>query len=47
MKFINISGPQNDIDRAMKTYLNNYEIHYENAVSRLSNVHEIKPLKKY
>ena len=46
MKFINISGPQNDIDRAMKTYLNNYEIHYENAVSRLSNVHEIKPFNE-
>ena len=31
MKFINISGPRNDIDRVTDQYLSRYEIQLESA----------------
>ena len=35
MKFINISGPRNDIDRVTDLYLSRYEIQLESALSEL------------
>ena len=37
MKFINISGPRNDIDRVTDLYLSRYEIQLESALSELKN----------
>ena len=34
MKFINISGPRDDIDRAQNLYLSRYEIQLESALVR-------------
>ena len=38
MKFINISGPRNDIDRVTDQYLSRYEIQLESALSELKTV---------
>ena len=35
MKFINISGPRDDIDRVTDLYLSRYEIQLESALSEL------------
>ncbi len=43
MKFLNISGPKDDIDRVVDQYLSKYEIHLENALSELKNVHNLRP----
>ncbi|WP_242940563.1 V-type ATP synthase subunit I [Anaeromicropila populeti] len=43
MRFLTITGPKDDIDRIMSQYLCKFEIHLENALSELSNVHELKP----
>ena len=43
MKFVNISGPQNDIDRVMDLYLSRYEIQLESALSELKAVDNLRP----
>ena len=43
MKFINITGPKDDIDRVAEQYLSKYEIQLENAVSELKSVQNIAP----
>ena len=41
MKFLSITGPKEDIDRVIDTYLSKYEIHLENALSELKTAHFI------
>jgi V/A-type H+-transporting ATPase subunit I len=43
MKLLHITGPKYDIDRIMKQYLEKYEIHFENAMTSLSNVGNVRP----
>ena len=43
MKFINISGPRNDIDRVTDLYLSKYEIQLESALSELKTVDNLRP----
>lgn len=43
MKFVNISGPRNDIDRVMDLYLSRYEIQLESALSELKTVDNLRP----
>lgn len=43
MKFINISGPRNDIDRVTDLYLSRYEIQLESALSELKTIDDLRP----
>ena len=43
MKFLTLTGPREDIDRVVDTYLSKYEIHLENALSQLKTVSELRP----
>ena len=43
MKFLSITGPREDIDRVVDTYLSCYEIHLENALSELKTVKNLRP----
>lgn len=43
MKFLSITGPKDDIDRVVETYLSKYEIHLENALSELKTVKDLRP----
>lgn len=43
MKFLSITGPKEDIDRVIDTYLSKYEIHLENALSELKTVKGLRP----
>ena len=43
MKFLSITGPKEDIDRVVDTYLSRYEIHLENALSELKTVKNLRP----
>ena len=43
MKFINISGPRDDIDRVTDVYLSKYEIQLESALSELKTVDNLRP----
>lgn len=43
MKFINISGPRDDIDRVTEKYLSKYEIQLESALSELKTVDNLRP----
>ena len=43
MKFVNISGPRDDIDRVMDLYLSRYEIQLESALSELKTVENLRP----
>jgi V/A-type H+-transporting ATPase subunit I len=43
MKYLNITGPKDDLDRMLNTYLSKYEIHLENAMTELSKVQEVHP----
>jgi V/A-type H+-transporting ATPase subunit I len=43
MKFINISGPRDDIDRVTEQYLSKYEIQLESALSELKTVDNLRP----
>lgn len=43
MKFINISGPRDDIGRVMDLYLSRYEIQLESALSELKTVENLRP----
>ena len=44
MKFINISGPRDDIDRVIDLYLSKYEIQLESALSELKTVDNLRPV---
>lgn len=41
MEFLNITGPKDDIDRIIETYISKYEFQLENALSELKNVKEL------
>lgn len=43
MKLLHITGPKYDIDRVMKLYLEKYEIHFENAMTSLGNINNVRP----
>ena len=43
MKFVNISGPRNDIDRVTDLYLSRYEIQLESALSELKTIDNLRP----
>lgn len=43
MKFITITGPRDDIDRMVDTYLSDYEIHLENALTELYGTSTLHP----
>lgn len=43
MKLLHITGPREDIDRVMKQYISRYEIHFENAMTSLGNLTNIRP----
>jgi len=43
MKFLTISGPKDDIDRVVNTYLSKYQIHLEHALTELKSVRRIMP----
>ena len=43
MKFLSITGPKDDIDRAVNQYLSQYEIHLENALTQLSQARHVTP----
>ena len=43
MKLLHITGPKADIDRVMDTYLCNYEIHFENAITSLNHLTNVRP----
>ena len=43
MKFVSITGPREDIDRVVNTYLCRYEIHLENALTELTDVKNLSP----
>ena len=43
MKFVSITGPKEDIDRVVNSYLCRYEIHLENALTELTDVKNLSP----
>lgn len=43
MKLLHFTGPRNDIDRVMSLYLEKYEIHFENAMTSLSELGDVGP----
>lgn len=43
MKLLHITGPKYDIDRVMKQYLGKYEIHFENAMTSLGSINNVRP----
>ncbi|MBE5925486.1 MAG: ATPase [Lachnospiraceae bacterium] len=43
MQFVSITGPTDDIDRVINTYLSKYEIHLENAMLEHSNDSQLIP----
>ncbi len=43
MKLLHITGPKGDIDRAVKFYLNKYDIHFENAMQSLGSMKNVRP----
>ena len=43
MKFLNITGPKDDIDRIIETYISKYDFQLENALSELKDVKELHP----
>lgn len=46
MKFLSITGPKKDIDRAIDTYLAKYEIQLENAMTELKTVKHLHPMNE-
>lgn len=43
MKFVSITGPNDDIDRVINTYLSKYEIHLENPMLELESANNLSP----
>ncbi len=43
MKFISLTGPTDDIDRVVNTYLSKYEIHLENALAEWNSSNDLMP----
>lgn len=43
MELLHITGPKSDIDRIMDVYLSKYDIHFENALTSLSNLANVRP----
>jgi len=41
MEFLNITGPKDDIDRIIETYISKYDFQLENALYELKNVNGI------
>ena len=45
MKFITLTGPENDLDRVVDQYLSRYEIHLENALRELPDEKRVTPFQ--
>lgn len=43
MRFLSITGPKNDFDRAVNKYLTRYDVQLENALTELSTSYNLKP----
>ena len=43
MKLLHITGPKEDIDRVADQYLSKYDIHFENALTSLSTLSNVRP----
>lgn len=43
MELLHITGPRDDIDRVMDAYLSKYDIHFENAMTSLSSLANVRP----
>lgn len=43
LKFVRVAGPKEDINRVIDKYLKKYELHVENALSELSDLHNLSP----
>lgn len=43
MKFVSITGPNDDIDRVINQYLSKYEIHLENSMLELQSSNYVSP----
>ena len=43
MKFVSITGPNDDIDRVINQYLSKYEIHLENPMLELGSSNNLFP----
>lgn len=43
MKYLSITGPKDDIDRVVDTYLSRHEIHLENAMSQFEGSKDMRP----
>ena len=43
MELLHITGPKEDIDRVMDVYLSNYDIHFENAMTSLGSLSNVRP----
>ena len=43
MELLHITGPREDIDRVMNVYLSNYDIHFENAMTSLGSLSNVRP----
>lgn len=43
MELLHITGPREDIDRVMDVYLSNYDIHFENAMTSLGSLSNVRP----
>lgn len=43
MKFVSITGPNDDIDRVINQYLSKYEIHLENSMLELQSFENLSP----
>lgn len=46
MKFLNLTGPKAQIDRAAEEYLSKYDIQLENALSELHAVKDLRPFNE-
>ncbi len=43
MRFLSMTGPKDDFDRAVNKYLTKYDIHLENALTELSTTYHLRP----
>ena len=43
MKFVSVTGHRDDMDRVIDQYLSKHEMQYENALSELKTVSNLRP----
>lgn len=44
MKFLSVTGHKDDMDRVIDQYLSKHEMQYENALSELKTVSNLRPI---